>query len=150
MRAKSAPFTPRILLVEPDEGVRARLIEEARSVEVDLVVVRTPEEAAAAREVERPTFVACSYPMPGAVRLVDELHGERFPVAVVTSEVLRAIATFGFDVPILQKPITLIALLEQAEELAPRPARAAKVAGEPRISVTEISAPPRRRDPRRE
>lgn len=147
------PLAAHILLVEPDEAVRAQLLEEARAVGIDLVVVSTPEEAAAVRETQRPAFVACSYPMPGAVRLVDELHGERFPVAVVTNEVPRAIATFGLDVPILPKPITLVALVEQAAELSPRAAPLAKVAlsgaPSPYRSPAE-PAPPRDRDPGRE
>src|SRR5690606_33646378 len=37
------PLAARILLVEPDEAVRAQLLEEARAVGIDLVVVSTPE-----------------------------------------------------------------------------------------------------------
>lgn len=159
VRPRTSRFDHRILLVEPDAAVRRQLLDEASSVEAHLIAVATPDEAAAIRGREEPTFIACHFPLPGAVRLVEELHRERFPVGVVTSEVLRAVATFGFDVPVLPTPLSLIQLLEQAHELAgarstPPPVKVALSVPQANPSreraVTEVVVPPRRRDPRRE
>jgi hypothetical protein len=156
VRARTAAVEQRILVVEPDLAVRTQLLEQARSIDVPLQVSATPEEAALLRAREQADFVACSFPLAGSVGLVESLHRERFPVVIITGDVLRAIATFGLEIPILPKPASLASILEQAHALAASrsAARLSRVAlsAEPTVrrTITEVPPPRNPRDPRRD
>jgi CheY-like chemotaxis protein len=107
----------RILVIEPDAAERDRLARAARDAEVPLLVASSPTTALALRAQCAVDLVACALEMRGAEELVRTLRRERFPVLVITVDSTRAIAAFGLDVPVLERPVQLAAILDQASEL---------------------------------
>ncbi len=155
VRAKLAPSEHRVLIVHPDPTTRGRLEREASELEVPLLLATDIDRAVELHTNERLTFVACFFPLAGSVPLVRQLRRERFPVAVVTRQVARAIAMFGFEVPLLHERCALAQILTVADELAsptpaPEPSMLAASGDERPGAITEIVLSPRSRDPRRE
>jgi DNA-binding NtrC family response regulator len=151
VRAKQAL---RVLVVEPQNYVREHLEANAPADRVRFLMTATPDEAARLRAEERVDCVACSFPLPGAEKLIRALRHERFPVLVMTSEARRAIHAFGLGVPVLEQPVELEQLLEAIEQLVtvdespPEPAIDRAPAST--AAIVEIPPPPNPRDPRRE
>lgn len=108
----------RILVVEPDASHREQLAAQADAMDVPIEVAPSPGDAAARLAHAPAHLVACHFPIPGALQLVEALHRERTPIVIVTADPLRAISTFGFEHPILRAPLVLSRLVEQAYELA--------------------------------
>lgn len=141
VRSKAPPVVTRIVVVEPNAGLRERLGREAESSGVELMLVEQPDRLEPIRDRESPPLVACRFPLEGADELVRDLRRERAPVAIMTGDVAGAVAAFGVRTPIVPDPVQLVRLLEVALDIA---------GGEGPRAITELPVAANARDPRRE
>lgn len=142
VRVRAPTLAGRVLVVEPSAPVRRQLAEEAKSSGVELLFAERLDEVPALRAREALCLIACRFPVDGVTPLVEALHRERAPVALITADVARAVATFGVQMPLVPEPVQLTKLLEAARDIAIANAS-------PRV-IVELPAAVSPRDPRRE
>jgi DNA-binding response OmpR family regulator len=120
VRAKAPAHDICILLVDDDLPTQRALADEAEATAgVRVIAAKSGRDVLAMLSSERVDAVACTFPSRALAsgELVRTLRAQRMPVVLLTSDVRRTIAEFGFSVPFLLKPVALGALLAEVRAI---------------------------------